>query len=49
MRLGEVLGVYKKIIRDNNSIMDEEKKYKIIDELSDVAYYLASCLAENWM
>ena len=44
--VGEVLGVYKKIIRDSNNIMDEERKYKMIDELSDVAYYLASVARE---
>lgn len=37
---GEVAGVVKKVIRDNNGIVDEERRAKILDEMSDVAWYL---------
>lgn len=38
---GEVAGKLKKIIRDNNSILSEDKKSQIISELGDVLWYLS--------
>lgn len=43
---GEVLGVVKKIIRDDNTCLFDDKKKKIIDELGDVAWYLARTCSE---
>lgn len=38
---GEVAGKLKKIIRDNNSVLSEDKKFEIVSELGDVLWYLA--------
>ncbi len=38
---GEVAEKIKKIIRDNNGIIDSEKKEEIAKELGDVLWYLA--------
>lgn len=43
---GEVLGVVKKVMRDDNNQLTEEKKKKLIDESSDVAWYLARICTE---
>jgi NTP pyrophosphatase (non-canonical NTP hydrolase) len=43
---GEALGVVKKMIRDDNSILTEEKRKKLIDETSDVAWYMARICTE---
>lgn len=37
---GEVASVFKKLIRDSNSQMTEEVRAKILDELSDVLWYV---------
>ena len=37
---GEVAGKVKKVIRDNGGIVSEVHKGQLIDELSDVAWYL---------
>lgn len=38
---GEVCGVYKKVIRDNNSDWDDNRKNKLLYELGDVLWYTA--------
>lgn len=38
---GEVAEKIKKVIRDNNGIIDSEKKEEIAKELGDVLWYLA--------
>lgn len=38
---GELLGKIKKIFRDNNGEMTEEKKGEIVSELGDVLWYVA--------
>jgi NTP pyrophosphatase (non-canonical NTP hydrolase) len=43
---GEVLGVIKKMIRDDNSKLSEEKKEKILDEVGDVLWYAARVCVE---
>lgn len=45
--VGEVLGKVKKVIRDNNGILDEERRKLIIDELGDVLWYISQLL--NYM
>jgi NTP pyrophosphatase (non-canonical NTP hydrolase) len=37
--VGELMNVIKKISRDDNSIVTQEKKDKIIDELGDIMWY----------
>jgi NTP pyrophosphatase (non-canonical NTP hydrolase) len=39
---GEVQGKIKKIIRDSGGVITDESKNSIIDELSDVMWYIAS-------
>jgi len=41
---GEVAGKVKKVIRDNNGIFTDEKKEAIMDEVSDVLWYVATLL-----
>lgn len=36
---GEVAGKFKKIIRDENGVLTEERKNQLIDELGDVFWY----------
>lgn len=43
---GEVAGVLKKAIRDDNSTLTEEKRTKLKDELGDVLWYIAKCANE---
>jgi len=43
---GELLGQTKKMIRDDNSILTEERKKKMLDETSDCAWYLARICTE---
>ena len=38
---GEVAGKIKKIFRDNNGVLDEERKRVLKKELGDVLWYLA--------
>jgi NTP pyrophosphatase (non-canonical NTP hydrolase) len=38
---GEVAGKVKKILRDNNSVMTDERREQLIDELGDVLWYCA--------
>ena len=40
---GEVANKVKKIIRDNDGVITDEKKHELIDELGDVFWYLAQC------
>lgn len=44
--VGEVLGKVKKIIRDDNGIITEEKKDAIIKELGDVLWYVSQVATE---
>jgi NTP pyrophosphatase (non-canonical NTP hydrolase) len=43
---GEVAGVVKKIMRDDNKIVTAEKREKIISECGDVMWYLARIAQE---
>lgn len=43
---GEVANVVKKVLRDDNNVMTEEKRNKIIAEMGDVMWYMAR-LAET--
>jgi len=43
---GEVCNKIKKILRDNNSIIDEDVKQKVLGELGGVAWYLTACAME---
>lgn len=38
---GEVAGKFKKCIRDENSVISEERRQQLIDEVGDVLWYLA--------
>ena len=38
---GEVSGKFAKAIRDNDGVIDEERKREIIKELGDVCWYIA--------
>ena len=42
--IGEVCNEVKKIQRDDNNILSSERKFKIIDELSDVFWYYTAIL-----
>src|SRR6267142_35778 len=44
--VGEIAGKYKKCIRDDGSILTEERKEQLIDELGDVFWYAARIAAE---
>jgi NTP pyrophosphatase (non-canonical NTP hydrolase) len=39
---GELAGKVKKVIRDDNGVIDEEKRLAMIDELGDVLWYVAA-------
>jgi NTP pyrophosphatase (non-canonical NTP hydrolase) len=43
---GEVAGKVKKILRDNNSVMTDERREQLIDELGDVLWYCAMISTE---
>lgn len=43
---GEVAEKVKKIIRDDNKIVDAKKRLQLKDELGDVLWYLASAASE---
>ena len=43
---GEVAEKVKKILRDNEGVVDEEKKKEITKELGDVLWYLAQIASE---
>ena len=43
---GEVLEKVKKILRDNNSKISEEKKAELIKEIGDVLWYIAALTTE---
>jgi NTP pyrophosphatase (non-canonical NTP hydrolase) len=43
---GEVLGVVKKMMRDDGNVLTEEKRKKLIDETADVAWYMARICTE---
>lgn len=43
---GEVLGQVKKLMRDDNSILTDERKKKIIAETSDCMWYIARVCTE---
>lgn len=43
---GECLGIVKKMMRDDNNILTEEKRDKLIAEVGDVAWYLARVCTE---
>ncbi len=43
---GEVLGKAKKVFRDSGGILDDEKRFAIMDELSDVQWYLAEACTQ---
>lgn len=43
---GEVANVVKKVLRNDHGKITEERKAKLVDELSDVCWYLASTCEE---
>ena len=43
---GEVAEKIKKVLRDNNGVIDEERKKEISKELGDVLWYLAQIATE---
>ena len=43
---GEIAEKIKKVIRDNNGVLDEERKQMIKKELGDVLWYLAQLSTE---
>lgn len=43
---GELLGHYKKCIRDNNKVLSEEIKRSLIKECGDCLWYLSQMAAE---
>lgn len=43
---GEVAEKVKKVIRDNGGTLDDDSKYKIALELSDVCWYMATLASE---
>lgn len=43
---GEVVGKIKKVMRDDNGVVSEEKKIEIKKELGDVLWYLAQLSTE---
>ena len=43
---GEVLNKLKKVYRDDGGILSEEKRLAVIDEISDVMWYLAALASD---
>jgi NTP pyrophosphatase (non-canonical NTP hydrolase) len=43
---GEVAGKVKKILRDDNGELTEEKKMQLVDELGDVLWYCSQLASE---
>lgn len=43
---GEVCGVHKKVLRDNNGEWDDNRKDKLLKELGDVTWYVAMFFEE---
>jgi NTP pyrophosphatase (non-canonical NTP hydrolase) len=43
---GEVQGKIKKVLRDDDGVLTEDRKAQIIDELSDVLWYCAQTASE---
>lgn len=43
---GEFAGKVKKIARDDNGVLSEEKREALIGELGDVLWYVAACAEE---
>ncbi len=43
---GEVAGKYSKVIRDSGGVLTEEMRLKLIDELSDVAWFFVRVAKE---
>jgi len=43
---GEVAGKFKKVVRDDNGILTEERKNQLIDELGDVFWYCTRLATE---
>lgn len=43
---GEVAGKLKKVIRDDDNVISDGRKLQIMDELSDVLWYLAATASE---
>lgn len=41
---GEVSGKLKKIFRDHNGEISDEQRSKLIDEISDVLWYVTACV-----
>jgi NTP pyrophosphatase (non-canonical NTP hydrolase) len=39
---GEVLGKFKKLLRDKNGVLSDEDKKEIVKEIGDVLWYVAS-------
>jgi NTP pyrophosphatase (non-canonical NTP hydrolase) len=44
--IGELLNIYKKIVRDHNGIINEEMREKLIDEMGDIHWYMAMAECE---
>ena len=40
---GEVAGKFAKAVRDNEGVIDEERKREIVKELGDVLWFVAEC------
>lgn len=43
---GEVQGKIKKVLRDDDGVLTNEKRKEIVKELGDVLWYLANCAEE---
>ena len=40
---GEVAGKFAKAVRDNEGVIDEERKREIVKELGDILWFVAEC------
>lgn len=43
---GECANIVKKTLRNDNGVLTEERRTKLVDELGDVAWYLANTCTE---